>query len=370
MKKKILFVFLCVLALALICGLVLRRSAMKQAAEFDEKTWAELNESIDPQTLYLPNLEDGRFFAPWNRYKEKRFRDVMGWRLSPKEKFTEEEESFLPQVLPNPVERIKAQQGDFIMWIGHNTFLIRIDDVYWITDPMFSKRALLPARQTPPGISLDELKSIAPKVRVIISHNHYDHLDSASVKALPEDALVYVPLGLKETVEGMNKSNVHEMDWWDETAAPGGFRLVCLPAQHWSIRAGMGRNASLWASFMLIKGDTVVYLGGDSGYFPGYKEYGKVFPDIDYALIPTTAYHPRWFMHYQHMNVTEALQAFDELNARYFIPTQWGTFRLSDEPPGFPALDLKRQITQQGRDASRFIIPDIGRIIPIQTGDK
>jgi L-ascorbate metabolism protein UlaG (beta-lactamase superfamily) len=106
----------------------------------------------------------------------------------------------------------------------------------------------------------------------------------------------------------------------------------------------------------------VIYFGGDSGYFIGYREIGRRFPNIGYALLPTTAYHPRWFMHYAHMNIPEALAAFRDLGARYFIPTQWGTFHLGDEPPGYAALDLKNTIQKRNLDSSRFIIMDIGQI--------
>jgi L-ascorbate metabolism protein UlaG (beta-lactamase superfamily) len=135
------------------------------------------------------------------------------------------------------------------------------------------------------------------------------------------------------------------MDWWQEMDFGNGTQLVCLPMQHWSRRIGQGFNDTLWASFMLITPEVTIYLGGDSGYFIGYKEIAKRFPGIDYALLPTTAYHPRWFMHYNHMNVDEAIEAFHDLNARFMIPQQWGTFHLGDEPPGYPALELKRKIS-------------------------
>ena len=125
-----------------------------------------------------------------------------------------------------------------------------------------------------------------------------------------------------------------------------GTKLFCLPAQHWSRRLGQDPNMTLWASFLLATPKTTIYVGGDSGYFVGYREFGKKFPKIDYALIPTTAYHPRWFMHYPHMDIREAVDAFHALHARFFIPTQWGTFHLGDEPPGYPALDLRRTIEQ------------------------
>ena len=113
---------------------------------------------------------------------------------------------------------------------------------------------------------------------------------------------------------------------------------------------------------MLITSQMKIYLGGDSGYFVGYQEIGKRFPGIDYALLPTTAFHPRWFMHYNHMNVAETIDAFGDLKARFMIPTQWGTFHLGDEPPGYPVLELKRKIVARGLDPERFIIMDIGEI--------
>lgn len=124
----------------------------------------------------------------------------------------------------------------------------------------------------------------------------------------------------------------------------------------------IGHATFLWASYLLVSPDATIYYGGDSGYFVGYREIGKYYPGIDYALMPLTAYHPRWFMHYPHMNATESIQAFQDLGARYFIPTQWGTFKLGDNPPGYPALDLKKKIARQGLEPSRFVIMDIGQI--------
>jgi N-acyl-phosphatidylethanolamine-hydrolysing phospholipase D len=110
-----------------------------------------------------------------------------------------------------------------------------------------------------------------------------------------------------------------------------------------------------------------IYFAADSGYFIGYREIGRRFPDIDYALIPTTAYHPRWFMHYPHMDTVEAITAFNDLGAGHFIPTQWGTFHLGDNPPGLPALELAENIRRMGQDPERFSIPAIGEILPLSS---
>ena len=360
-RNRILPVVLMFLAVAIVAG-----CAAKGKKTFSETGWEDSVEQTDIKDLYAPHFKDGRFFAPWMKMQQKNPLDVLGWKLFTKNHYTEAEKNYLPEVIPDTAERIRKTTGDFILWIGHNTFLIRTGTTYWLTDPIFSKRALLPARVTPPAITIKALNTIAADLNILISHNHYDHLDAASMKKLPEHATVYVPLGLKKTVTGMNKKTVIEMDWWHEKPLPGNTRLICLPAQHWSMRIGQGPNKSLWASWLLITPGTTFYFGGDSGYFKGFRELGKKYPGIDYAFLATTAYHPRWFMHYQHMNIKEAVKAFDELGAAFFIPTQWGTFPLGSEPVGYPGLDLSRYIKANHLDPARFNIMDIGQILRIQ----
>jgi L-ascorbate metabolism protein UlaG (beta-lactamase superfamily) len=358
MKKIPLIVFLPLLALFALFG-----SCALHTPSFDEDTWRSRVKSADPALLYQPHFKDNRFFNPWMPGEEKGFFQLLRWKLAPTQEYTEEERTYLPGLVEKAKERILARpHGDFVMWVGHATFLLRVNGVYWLVDPIFSKRALLPKRKTPPGIALEDLKEIAPDLRVIITHNHYDHLDKRTLLDLSESTKVYVPLGLKTYIQSLNKKDVTEMDWWQEMDCGGDIRLVCLPVQHWSRRMGQGWNETLWASFMLITSKVKIYLGGDSGYFIGYDEIGKRFPGIDYALLPTTAFHPRWFMHYNHMNIDETIEAFNDLNARFMIPTQWGTFHLGDEPPGYPALELKRKIAGHGLDPARFIIMDIGEI--------
>ncbi len=330
---------------------------------FDEGKWRKKAESRQVEKLYAPYYKDEKFFNPWMPMEPKNFLRVLKWRFSKKRYFTPEEENFKPNIISNLKERIKAiPRKDFIAWIGHSTFFMRFQGEYWLTDPMFSERALLPKRATPPGISADGIKELTKSVNVIISHNHYDHLDAASIRSLPEKTRFFVPLGLKKLIESYHKGIVTELDWWKSIDLKGGAKLVCLPAQHWSRRINQPANSTLWASYMLITSETSIYYGGDSGYFMGYREIGKRFPGIRYALLPVTAYHPRWFMHYNHMNAQEALRAFKDLDAKYFIPTQWGTFRLGDNPPGTPALDLGNAMQQMNMDPSRIIIMDIGQI--------
>jgi N-acyl-phosphatidylethanolamine-hydrolysing phospholipase D len=355
-------------------------SCVHRPDSFDEGRWRKEVEATKPTALYEEHVKDGVYFNPWLPRDHAGFMRLVKWKFSSKPSYTAEEKAFGPQFIPNLKERIKAMpEGDFIAWIGHATFLIRLRGQYFLTDPMLSERALLPKRVTPPALTEGDIKEIAPEVNVIISHNHYDHLDRNTVELLPPGGRVFVPAGLKRLAEKMRGVRgdpggparpVSEMDWWQSVDVGHDIRVICLPAQHWSRRLLGGINSSLWVSYMIVTPETTIYFGGDSGYFIGYREFGRLYPRIDYALIGTTAVHPRWFMHYSHMSIDEVLDAFDDLGAHRFIPTQWGTFPLGDEPPGQPVLELKRTIESRGLDPSRFIIMDIGQIVSVERRQK
>lgn len=344
--------------------LLLCTSCLFTPPPFSEKHWRDEALSRNPAMLYAAHEKDGIFFNPWLPQERRGFLQMLRWRLTRSADYTVEEETFRPRFFPGLAERIKELPPgrDILVWIGHGTFLLRLGGVWWLTDPILSERALLPKRVSPPALQKSELAELEGPLNVIISHNHYDHLDSDTIRMLPDHARIIVPLGLAEAIRSLHSGEVVELDWWQRHALPGS-ELTCLPAQHWSLRLGQRRNSSLWASFLIRSGDTVVYYGGDSGYFIGYREFGRLFPDIDYALLPTTAYHPRWFMHYSHTDIDEAVQAFDDLGARYFVPTQWGTFRLGDEPPGYPLLDLERTIRARGLVEQRYLRPGLGEIV-------
>lgn len=341
---------------------------MRVKPDFNEASWRAKVEAVRPEELYAPHFKDGRFFNPWIAEESRGLTSLLQWKLfTGGEDGPVADEGFLPAVLPDTAKRIRAKpEGDFVVWVGHATFLMRLGSDYWLTDPMFSSRALLPKRKTPPALNAEDLKTLGiRRLNVIISHNHYDHLDRKSIESLPDDARFYVPLGLKAFITDLGKRDVIEMDWWQKAAGDRGTEVVCLPVQHWSRRIGQAVNTTLWASFMVVTPSATVYFGGDSGYFIGYREIGRAYPGIDYALMPITAYRPRWFMHQAHMDIDEAIDAFQDLKARRFIPTQWGTFHLGDEPPGYPVLDLKRRIADRKLDASRFLIPNIGEIMTL-----
>jgi N-acyl-phosphatidylethanolamine-hydrolysing phospholipase D len=352
------------LALALLFCLF---SCVHYPASFDETIWRQTVDEESRASLYEPHFHKGRYFNPWMDREYGGFMRFFKMALAEKTQYTREERDFKPGFIPGLKDRIKAMpSGDFIAWIGHSTFLIRLRGVYILTDPIFSERALFPKRVTPPALTAEEVNEITPEVTVLVSHNHYDHLDAPSIEALSDASTIIVPMGLKTYVEGMDKRHVKEMDWWQNADLGHGITVVSLPAQHWSRRLTQGANKTLWASYMIVTPETTIYFGGDSGYFTGYREYGMVFPRITYAIMPTTSLNPRAFMHYAHMNVDEALDAFRELNAKYFIPTHWGTFQISAEPPGYPILELRRKIESLNLDPSRYLIPDLGQLIPLE----
>jgi L-ascorbate metabolism protein UlaG (beta-lactamase superfamily) len=347
---------------AFLCLLLV--SCILPVRPFDEEAWRARVEATDPALLYAPHVRDGRYFNPWMPM-DKGFGDLLRWRLSKRTSYSPEETHALPRQIARLDERITAATGDFIAWIGHGTFLIRTGDTYWLTDPMFSERALLPKRMTPPALSPEFLSSLPGGKKVILSHNHYDHLDKDSLRRLPDDVTYYCPLGLKALLNDLGKRKIVEMDWWETASCGPNCRVTCLPAQHWSRRSLNDTNATLWASFLLESGGRRIYFGGDSGYFIGYREIGRRFPGIDVALLPVTAYDPRWFMHYAHMDAREALDAFRELGAGSLIPTQWGAFPLGDEPLGHTPIALDRAARNAGVDPGAIWVMDIGQLLPL-----
>lgn len=244
-----------------------------------------------------------------------------------------------PPLAPTPVvepdlaflhanARRGSEMSPTLTWIGHATMLAQVGGLNWLTDPVFSDRAsrvgfVGPRRAQPPGVALDKL----PRIDVVlVSHNHYDHLDEASVKALARQAgggpLFLVPLGVKAWFADLGITRVVELDWWDaqRVEGPAGpVEVVFTPAQHWSGRTLADRLATLWGGFAVFAPDLhLIY----TGYSPDFKEIRRRFAvrhaegGFDLALIPVGAYESRWFMGTQHVNPAEAVQVHLDLDAK------------------------------------------------------
>jgi N-acyl-phosphatidylethanolamine-hydrolysing phospholipase D len=262
-------------------------------------------------------------------------------------------------------------QGPSVTWIGHATALVQSGGLNVLTDPIFSERAspvqfLGPKRAQPPGIALADLPPIDV---VVVSHNHYDHLDRLSVVLLDQRGqgrtLFLVPLGNKAWMEDLGVRNVVELDWW-QVHVHQGVEFQLVPVQHWSARGLGDRNRTLWGGWAVQADDLHWYFSGDTGYSRDFADTRRQWQArhpgerFDLALLAVGAYEPRWFMQAQHMNPAEAVQAHRDLDAVRSVGIHWGTFELTDEPLDQPPRDLAAARQAAGLEAADFSVLAIG----------
>lgn len=325
-----------------------------------------------PPSHHLP---DGKFRVPWPMEKGDEARgfsqllrwqwERMGSRRAPNPTADQ-----LPRAEPS-IARPRAAPGEIrATWVGHSTFLLQAGGLNLLTDPVFSRRASPfqwagPARFTPPGIMLGDLPEIDA---VLLSHDHYDHLDEATAKRLRDrfgPGLRWVtPLGYRDLLAGWGVEAVTELDWGHTVflgGEQGNTRVTCLPAQHWTRRRAREFNDRLWASYALaLPGGLRIYFAGDSGYFPGYAEIGRAHGPFDLSLVPIGAYEPRWFMKDQHCNPEESVRIFQDLQAKRALGVHWGTFQLTDEALDEPPRALKKALQAEQLSEQDFFVMAIG----------
>ena len=253
-----------------------------------------------------------------------------------------------------------------VSWLGHSTFLIQLGGINILTDPIFSNRASPitfsgPERYIPHVIDYQKL----PKIDfVVISHNHYDHLDEGAVKVLGDDPVYLVPLGLSPWFQemGVAPQQVMEFDWWDQLSF-GDVRFQATPSQHWSARGLFDRRTTLWASWHMDLAGTGIWFAGDTGYNDKqFREIGQRIEDIDLALIPIGAYEPRSFMKLYHVNPDEAIRIHKDVGAKQSIGMHWGTFPLTAEGPGDPVVELEMQRANHQVSNEEFSVMAVGEI--------
>jgi len=237
---------------------------------------------------------------------------------------------------PIPVHAITQQQllaapDRSLFRLGHSTMLLKLDGSFWLTDPVFSERAspfqwMGPQRFHAPPLSIAELPPIKG---VILSHDHYDHLDHAAILALaPKVEHFVTPLGVGDRLIawGIAPAKVRQLGWWEATHVDG-VKLVATPAQHFSGRGLNDRNRTLWASFVIEQRELRIFFSGDSGYFSGFKEIGQKYGPFDLTMVETGAYDPQWPD--VHMQPAESLQAHLDLRGKVMLPIHNGTFDLA-----------------------------------------
>jgi L-ascorbate metabolism protein UlaG (beta-lactamase superfamily) len=217
-----------------------------------------------------------------------------------------------------------------VTWVGHATFVIQTGGLTILTDPVWSRR--IPGRierYTPPGVEWSGLPAIDA---VLISHNHFDHLDAPTIRRLPKDTRLLVPGNLAWWFRRRGFRDVTDLDWW-ESRRLGDVAFDFVPAHHWSRRTPYDTNKSLWGGWVITPdAGPRTYFAGDTGYGQWFAQIGARYPGIDLALLPIGAYEPSWFMRPAHMNPEEAVRSAGDLGTRRMGTMHWGTFVLSAEP--------------------------------------
>ncbi|WLS03591.1 MBL fold metallo-hydrolase [Shinella oryzae] len=267
-----------------------------------------------------------------------------------------------PSPFPPAVPEARVE-GDrlVVTMVGHATILIQTAGLNILTDPVWSDRASPlpfagPKRVNPPGVRLADL----PKIDVVlVTHNHYDHLDLATLKTLArrDDCLIFTPLGNDRIIGPVaGKGRVTTMDWGDSTPLTADVTLHCEPCHHWSARGLADRRMALWSAFLIETPGGKIYHIGDTGFHRGinYRAIREKHGPIRLANLPFGAYEPRWFMRPQHQNPDEAVQGMVASGAAFVAGHHWGTFRLTNEGVDEPLAALESALDAAGIGRERF----------------
>lgn len=299
---------------------------------------------------------DGKKFGHPYHPKGRTLIDIVKWSLTGDSgewtAITEQEEN------PKPPDR--AMDDDIaVTFVNHSTFLIQLAGLNILTDPVWSNRAspyswIGPKRMRPPGLQFDNLPPID---LVLLSHNHYDHLDLPTVLQLKKqfDPYFVTSLGIKSFLHKNGINRVSELDWWDESIFSDKLTITATPAKHFSGRGVLDRDTTLWCGFMLQAGGKTIYFVGDTAYGDFFTNIGDRFPTIDLSFIPIGAYKPQWFMSPIHCNPDEAVQIHQDVKSTRSIAMHFGTFPLADEGQKEPLHDLAKARKQHAIPEDAFI---------------
>lgn len=249
-------------------------------------------------------------------------------------------------------------EQDSVWWLGHAAIMLRLEGRYGLIDPVLSQRASPlrfygPQRKTPAPLSIKDLPALD---WVLISHNHYDHLDRPTINAIlrrfPKVQFI-VPLGLELWFRRAGARHVVQLDWWQQTQRHG-ITFHAVPARHWSMRTLYDRNRSLWCGWTIATENLNFWFSGDSGYSENLLDITQRLGPFNLAALPIGAYAPRWFMQGQHMDPQQSVSLHQAIGAPVTIPIHWGVFELADEALDEPPLELARALEAVNQDKRRF----------------
>ena len=319
-------------------------AATKSKSEVPSLHYRPLNGRI-LRELVRRRIHHGRdqFVSPVGIGREGRLWQVMSWKLFHKNEFRKDLRD--EKVTPVEVEweAIRQHSELSVTFLKHASLLIKDRERYLLVDPVFNDifwfiKDFSPLR-TEGMPTADE---------ILITHGHYDHLDTASLGSVPAGTHVITPLGYHDEFDSLKMKNRSQLDWYNSIRS-GDAEITLLPCNHWTMRNPLiGPNRSLWGSYLIrTSGGMTIYISGDTAYFDGFEQIGNDY-QIDLAIFNLGAYEPRWFMAPSHTNPAETVKAFQELNAKKLMIVHWGTFRLGDEPVHFPPRDIRSEMQKAG----------------------
>ena len=308
----------------------------------------------------FPNHFDGKRFYNPDAPEARGFLDVVRWKLTSR---PERSPSFISDVEQSKPPRRVEGGGLRVTLVNHSTVLLQQLGLNILTDPIWSERAspvahIGPRRRRKPGVSWENLPPIDA---VLISHNHYDHLDLPTLRRLAArgDSTFVVPAGVARLLRSENIGPTHELDWGEAFQLPG-CKIHCVPALHFSARGIYDRNMTLWCGYVIECQERLTYFAGDTAFGNHFAQIREKFGSPHLALLPIGAYEPRWFMSPVHMGPDEAVRAHEILGAKTSIAIHHGTFQLTDEGLDTP----KKQLIACAKDEP-FLILENGQFADV-----
>jgi L-ascorbate metabolism protein UlaG (beta-lactamase superfamily) len=306
---------------------------------------------------------DGKKFINPTGVQAKGLKDVWRWMLNRKREPWQLQKS--DQRGKRPLDFFK--DGIRITFVNHSTFLIQADGVNILTDPVWSPRTSPftwagPKRMREPGLRFEDL----PRIHyVLLSHNHYDHLDIKTMHLIhgahhPEK--IITPLGVKSFLDQEKVNSSIEMDWWDEVNLNDRIKVQAVPAQHFSGRGMLDRDATLWCGYVLTTTAGKIYFAGDTGYNEKtFKEIGERNGGFELSIIPIGAYKPRWFMSPIHADPAEAVKIHLDVKSKVSVASHFGTFPLADDGANDPVDDLQEALAKNNLTSQQFLVLKEGK---------